>query len=130
MSQPWPIVCDLASTLRSHTRRGIHWTNAMVFLNVWFMASVPKNSGSGSAGKAGGLPFEEALKKLESIVEAMESEELPLETLMAKYEEGTKLTKACQEKLSEAELKIRRLEKTDAGELKLKPMTVTENEND
>ena len=34
-------------------------------------------------------PFEEALKKLEGIVEAMESDELPLETHLAKYEEGT-----------------------------------------
>jgi hypothetical protein len=35
-------------------------------------------------------PFEEALKKLETIVETMESDDLPLETLLAKYEEGTK----------------------------------------
>ena len=66
-------------------------------------------------------PFEEALKKLESIVEAMESEELPLETLLARYEEGTRLAKACQEKLAEAELKIQQLEKNAAGEMKLKP---------
>ena len=66
-------------------------------------------------------PFEEALKKLEGIVEAMESDDLPLETLLVKYEEGTKLVKICQEKLSEAELKIQQLEKTAAGEMKLKP---------
>ena len=66
-------------------------------------------------------PFEEALKKLEGIVEAMESDELPLETLLAKYEEGSKLVKVCQEKLAEAELKIQQLEKNAAGELKLKP---------
>jgi exodeoxyribonuclease VII small subunit len=73
------------------------------------------------AGK-GGLPFEEALKKLEGLVEAMESEELPLETLLAKYEEGTRLVKICQDKLAEAELKIRQLEKNAAGEMKLKPI--------
>jgi exodeoxyribonuclease VII small subunit len=55
------------------------------------------------AGK-GGLPFEEALKKLEGLVEAMESGDLPLETLLARYEEGTRLVKICQEKLAEAEL--------------------------
>jgi exodeoxyribonuclease VII small subunit len=69
----------------------------------------------------GGLPFEEALKKLEGLVEAMESEDLPLEALLAKYEEGTRLVKICQEKLAEAELKIRQLEKNAAGEMKLKP---------
>lgn len=66
-------------------------------------------------------PFEEALQKLEGVVEAMESDDLPLETLLAKYEEGAKLVKICQEKLTEAELKIQQLEKNAAGELKLKP---------
>ncbi|MSU56811.1 MAG: exodeoxyribonuclease VII small subunit [Pedosphaera sp.] len=69
------------------------------------------------------MPFEEALQKLEGVVEAMESDDLPLETLLARYEEGTKLAKHCQEKLAEAELKIQQLEKTAAGELKLKPMS-------
>jgi len=69
----------------------------------------------------GGLPFEEALKKLEGVVEAMESDDLPLETLLAKYEEGAKLVKICQDKLAEAELKIQQLEKNAAGEMKLKP---------
>jgi exodeoxyribonuclease VII small subunit len=55
-------------------------------------------------------------------VEAMESEELPLEMLLTKYEEGTRLAKVCQEKLAEAELKIQQLEKTAAGEMKLKPI--------
>lgn len=70
-----------------------------------------------------GVPFEEALKKLETIVEAMESDDLPLETLLAKYEEGTKLARLCQDKLAEAELKIQQLEKSASGELKLKPLT-------
>ena len=69
------------------------------------------------------MPFEEALQKLESVVEAMESGELPLESLIARYEEGVKLAKVCQEKLAEAELKIQQLEKTAAGELKLQPLT-------
>jgi exodeoxyribonuclease VII small subunit len=74
-----------------------------------------------NAGAGNDVPFEEALKKLEAIVEAMESEELPLETLLAKYEEGTKLAQVCQAKLAEAEVKIQLLEKSAAGELKLKP---------
>jgi exodeoxyribonuclease VII small subunit len=82
-----------------------------------------KNIGQTTPAKAGTLAFEEALKKLESIVEAMESEELPLETLLARYEEGTRLAKACQEKLAEAELKIQQLEKNAAGEMKLKPLS-------
>ena len=67
------------------------------------------------------MPFEAALKKLEGVVEAMEAGDLPLETLLARYEEGTRLVKICQEKLAEAELKIQQLEKSAAGEMVLKP---------
>jgi exodeoxyribonuclease VII small subunit len=88
--------------------------------------SAPKNAGQNNAAKAGSLPFEEALKKLETIVTAMEAEDLPLETLLAKYEEGTRLAKTCQEKLAEAELKISQLEKTAAGEMQLKPLLLAE----
>jgi exodeoxyribonuclease VII small subunit len=74
----------------------------------------------------GGLPFEEALKRLEGVVEAMESGDLPLETLLSRYEEGAQLVKICQEKLAEAEVKIQQLEKTASGEIKLKPVELPE----
>jgi exodeoxyribonuclease VII small subunit len=80
-----------------------------------------KSARPGDAAKNGNLPFEEALKKLESIVGMMESEDLPLETLLARYEEGTKLAQVCQAKLAEAELKIQQLEKNAAGQMKHKP---------
>jgi exodeoxyribonuclease VII small subunit len=51
---------------------------------------------------------------------------LPLETLLAKYEEGIKLVKVCQDTLAEAELKIQQLEKNAAGEFTLKPLEVSE----
>jgi exodeoxyribonuclease VII small subunit len=86
------------------------------------MPSVPKSAGQGDPVKAASLPFEEALKKLESIVSTMEGEDLRLETLLAKYEEGTRLAKVCQEKLAEAEVKIQQLERSAAGEMKLKPV--------
>lgn len=82
--------------------------------------------GAGQNTPAKNPPFEEALKNLEAVVEAMESDDLPLETLLARYEEGAKLVKICQEKLAEAELKIQQLEKTAAGEMKLKPLALSE----
>ena len=85
-----------------------------------------KSARPGDAAKNGNVPFEEALKKLESIVEAMESEDLPLESLLAKYEEGTRLARTCQEKLAEAEVKIQQLEKSASGEMKLKPLATAE----
>lgn len=84
------------------------------------MPNAPKSAGVNSPAKAATLPFEEALKKLESIVQAMESEDLALESLLAQYEEGTRLARDCQEKLADAELKIQQLEPSTAGELKLK----------
>ena len=51
----------------------------------------------------------------------METDELPLETLLARFEEGTRLVRICQNKLAEAELKIQQLEKNAAGEPVLKP---------
>src|SRR5262245_14333254 len=70
------------------------------------------------------LPFEEALQKLESIVESMESGELPLEKLLARFEEGTQLARQCQSRLADAELKIQKLEQNLAGDLTVKPMSV------
>ena len=72
------------------------------------------------------VPFEEAMQKLETIVEAMESGELPLESLMAKFEEGTRLAKVCQTRLVQAETKIQQLEKNAAGELTLRPVEINE----
>ena len=72
------------------------------------------------------IPFEEAIQKLESIVDAMEADDLPLETLLTRFEEGTKLAQLCQAKLAEAELKIQQVEKNAVGEVVLKPATFNE----
>jgi exodeoxyribonuclease VII small subunit len=61
------------------------------------------------------LSFETALTKLETIVESMESGEVPLAELLAKFEEGNKLLKHCEGRLKEAELKIEQLKKERDG---------------
>ena len=78
------------------------------------------------AKKAAGadITFEAAAEKLESIVEAMESEELPLEKLLVQYEEGTKLVKICESKLQAAEKRITQLEENLEGELATRPVTL------
>lgn len=55
------------------------------------------------------LTFENAFNRLETILESMEKGEAPLEELIAKFEEGSKLLKTCQDKLRDAELKIEKL---------------------
>ena len=70
------------------------------------------------------ISFENAVEKLESIVEEMESDELPLENLLVRYEEGAQLVKACEEKLRAAELKVAKLEETLEGELEAHPLSI------
>ncbi|MGC8988996.1 MAG: exodeoxyribonuclease VII small subunit [Verrucomicrobiia bacterium] len=87
------------------------------------MSKSPKNA-SGTAQDLAQLPFEEALQRLEAIVAEMESETLPLEQLLTRYEEGVKLVEVCQTRLAAAELRIQQLEKTASGEARLKPLEV------
>jgi exodeoxyribonuclease VII small subunit len=102
------------------------WTAPTICSNLPVVPNASRNAGQNSPGKADNLPFEEALKKLEGIVQAMESEEMPLELLLGKYEEGTRLARICQDKLAEAELKIQQLEKNAAGEMKLRPLPLND----
>ena len=78
--------------------------------------------------KQADVSFEAAVEKLESIVEEMESDELPLDKLLVRYEEGAKLVKACEEKLQSAETRITQLEETLEGELAARPVTLHEDE--
>ena len=64
--------------------------------------------------------FEEALEQLETLVETMESGELPLQELVVKFETGVKLMKTCQKRLKEAEMKIVKLRR-DKDLLSLEP---------
>ena len=59
--------------------------------------------------------FEDALARLETIVESMESGDVPLAELLAKFEEGNALLKTCEARLKEAELKIEQLKKQKDG---------------
>ena len=58
--------------------------------------------------------FEEAMERLEQIVEQLEQEEAPLEAAVALYKEGLTLSALCREKLAEAEGEIVLLRK-EAG---------------
>jgi exodeoxyribonuclease VII small subunit len=60
--------------------------------------------------------FENAMTRLEAIVEQMESDKLPLEDLLTRYEEGVKLVKVCEDKLSAAEKRIEIITRNAAGE--------------
>jgi exodeoxyribonuclease VII small subunit len=59
--------------------------------------------------------FEQAMKRLEEIVEKMEAGDLPLEELIDRYEEGMKLVKICQDRLAAAEQRIEIITRNSAG---------------
>jgi exodeoxyribonuclease VII small subunit len=75
-----------------------------------------------------GLTFEQAIQRLEKIVADMEGAELPLEDVLKKYEEGTRLVRFCSQKLEEAEKKIEVLTRKADGSVALEPFEV-ENES-
>ncbi len=55
------------------------------------------------------LPFEEALQRLESLVDTLENEMLGLDEALQAYEEGVGLAKYCLERLNTAELRVQEL---------------------
>ena len=62
------------------------------------------------------IEFEKALKKLESIVEKLESGDLSLAESLDKFSEGVKLIKYCRNELNEAEEKVEKVLKDNNGE--------------
>lgn len=63
--------------------------------------------------------FESAMRRLEGIVAAMESDELPLEELIVRYEEGIRLVQVCDTKLKAAEKKIEIITRKSQGKPEL-----------
>ena len=63
------------------------------------------------------IKFEEALTRLEAVVNRLESGELPLEESLRLFEEGVHLTKVCTHRLEEAERRITILLKNERGEI-------------
>ena len=61
------------------------------------------------------LNFEAAMNRLEAIVEQMESGKMMLEELIVRYEEGMKLVKICQERLTSAEQRIEVITRNQTG---------------
>jgi exodeoxyribonuclease VII small subunit len=63
--------------------------------------------------------FETALQRIEQIVQTMDADELPLEDLIVRYEEGIKLVQICEAKLKSAEKKIEIITRKAQGPVEL-----------
>lgn len=60
------------------------------------------------------LSFEQALTRLTSIVEKLESDEVTLEDSVTLFEEGMKLSKLCSTTLDNADLRIQQVNKNNS----------------
>ena len=57
------------------------------------------------------MTYEQAIKRLDEIVSILEKNEIELDEALSLFEEGTKLTALCSEKLKQAKQKITEIEK-------------------
>ena len=67
------------------------------------------------------LGFEEAMKRLEAIVDRLEEGNLLLEEALQAFEEGVRLARICSKRLEEGEKKISMLLRSAEGELEEGP---------
>ena len=74
------------------------------------------------------LDFETALKNLEEIVKKLENGELSLDSTLALFEEGIKLSRFCHTKLEEAERRVEILLKNGSSQMRTVPFE-SENEH-
>ena len=70
--------------------------------------------------------FEECLQSLEKVVERIEGGELSLEDSLATFEEGVRLVRSCNRKLSDVERRIEVLTKDSAGRARLQELVEEE----
>ena len=68
-----------------------------------------------------GPSFEEALARLEKIVDKLDDGNLPLDESIALFKEGTTLAKVCRDKLAEAEVQVKEALKTSGGDDEAEP---------
>jgi exodeoxyribonuclease VII small subunit len=75
---------------------------------------IPKKTADSRNGEE--IPFEQALERLEEIVDSLESGEPPLEAALALFEEGVGLSRRCHERLARAERRLEILVEKAGGE--------------
>lgn len=76
------------------------------------------------------ISFEQAMERLEKIVGQMESGELPLENMLASFEEGMKLARFLGDKLDEVQKKVSLLTADAQGNTVEKPFPTDADESE
>jgi exodeoxyribonuclease VII small subunit len=78
---------------------------------------MPSQSSNQSAATSdlASLSYEQALSELEQIVAAMDSDQLPLDDMITKYDRGTQLLAVCQQRLQAAQHKVELIQSGKQG---------------
>jgi exodeoxyribonuclease VII small subunit len=77
-------------------------------------------------GQEQGRTFETSLEALEQIVRQLEDGDLPLEKSLELFEQGIRLSRECQERLSQAERRIEVLLRDNQGRPVTSPFSETD----
>ena len=77
-----------------------------------------------------GNDFEKAFKELETIVQRLESEELPLDDSLRLFEQGISLSRFCHQRLEEVEKKIELILADAKGQPRTEPFDSEEGLDD
>ena len=71
------------------------------------------------------MKLEDAMRRLDEVVKALENENADLEVSLRLYEEGVKLVRLCYGRLEDAERTVRILKMNESGEIAEEPFAVT-----
>ena len=71
--------------------------------------------------------FEEAMVKLEEIIDLLDEGGLPLEELESKFTEGMKLSEFCESRLREVEMRVEKILEKESGETMIEPFEEEDN---
>lgn len=74
--------------------------------------------------------FESAIRRLEAIVEELESGDLTLDDALKKFQEGVKFSRFCSKKLDETEKKVAILLKDVEGDVRAEPFSMKGEEDE
>ena len=100
-----PFVYGVNLDCRFHFRGNIIYNSG--FSHMW----------NSMAKSAAPKTFEDAMAKLETIVQAMQNNELPLEEALSAYKEGCQLVQFCQKKLTAVEEQLKMFDGNDLTDL-------------
>jgi exodeoxyribonuclease VII small subunit len=77
-----------------------------------------------------GNDFEKAFKELETIVQRLEAEELPLDESLRLFEQGISLSRFCHQRLEEVEKKIELILADAKGQPRTEPFEIDQQPDD